>query len=270
MKFVKHYANASDSVKVNQLIDDLGLEGYARWWLLLELLASEFDGECIDFEIHFSKLSAKLRLKFVKKLNTFFGKLSELQLISFQVSGKVYNLRVPIILKLKDRHYKKSSKTPNEVADEPPLDIDIDKEIIDKDIESAIANQASALNVDHGLETEIKFKENSTAPIVNPFRARDLWNEILMPLGFSEAKYFRGGDIPKFIKFSKAVGQEKDWREMLTKCSDSSFLKNCGAFSFAWFFDEDKQMKMINGQYYDVAAGSGGIQELLDAEQSKT
>ena len=45
MKFVKHYANASDSVKLNQLIDDLGLEAYARYWMLLELLASEFDGE---------------------------------------------------------------------------------------------------------------------------------------------------------------------------------------------------------------------------------
>ena len=77
MKWFKHYSNASDSVKLNHLIDELGLEGYGRYWLLLELLAQDFDGINDEFEIHFRKISSKLQIKFSKKLETFLQKLQD-------------------------------------------------------------------------------------------------------------------------------------------------------------------------------------------------
>lgn len=108
MKWFKHYSNASGSVSLSHLIDELGVEGYGRYWLLLELLADEFDGENANFEVHLNKILAKLHVKFVKKLETFLQKLSDFRLIQFSVDGKVYRIEAPILLELQSRDFKKA------------------------------------------------------------------------------------------------------------------------------------------------------------------
>ncbi|NQY01105.1 MAG: DUF4373 domain-containing protein [Flavobacteriaceae bacterium] len=108
MKWFKHYSNASDSLKLNHLIDELGLEGYGRYWLLLELLAQDFDGINDEFEIHFRKISSKLQIKFSKKLETFLQKLQDFSLIEYRVKEKVYFLKSPILLELQGRDFKKA------------------------------------------------------------------------------------------------------------------------------------------------------------------
>ena len=40
MAFFPHDSNASSDIKCRRLIRRLGVEGYGRWWLLCELLAS--------------------------------------------------------------------------------------------------------------------------------------------------------------------------------------------------------------------------------------
>lgn len=108
MKWFKHYSNASDSVKLSRLVDELGVEGYGRYWLLLELLCEEYDGESTEFEVHFRKISAKVQIKFSKKLETFLQKLADFYLIEFRVVGKVYKLSAPILSELKNRDFKKA------------------------------------------------------------------------------------------------------------------------------------------------------------------
>ena len=41
MKYFSHDSDASKDIKCRRLIRRLGMEGYGRWWLLCELLASE-------------------------------------------------------------------------------------------------------------------------------------------------------------------------------------------------------------------------------------
>lgn len=110
MKWVKHYYNASYSVELNELVDTFGLEGYARYWLVLELLAEKFDGESIKFTLHFEEISRKVRIKFAKKLETFMQKLPKSCITFKKIREKVYEIEAPILLNLMDRDFKKSRK----------------------------------------------------------------------------------------------------------------------------------------------------------------
>jgi hypothetical protein len=110
LKWFKHFTNASDSVRLNKLIDELGVEGYGRYWLLLELIAEEsYDGS-EEIEVHLRKISAKVQIKFRKKLETFLQKLSDYSLIEFKSSEKVYKIRSLILSELQDKHSKYNRK----------------------------------------------------------------------------------------------------------------------------------------------------------------
>ena len=110
MKWFKHFSNASDSIKLNKLIDELGVESYGRYWLLLELLASEMYEGHEEVEIHFRKISTKVHIKFNKKLETFMQKLSDFSLIQFEIVGKVYKISSPILGELQDKDSKYNRK----------------------------------------------------------------------------------------------------------------------------------------------------------------
>lgn len=110
MKWFKHYSNASSSLKLQSLISELGVEGYGQYWLLLELLCEKFDGESPEVTLFFDEISAKVRIKFTKKLETFLQKLSDFHLLSFQISGKFYKIEAPILLDLQSKDFKFATK----------------------------------------------------------------------------------------------------------------------------------------------------------------
>ena len=128
MRWFKHYSDASDSVKLNKLIDELGVEGYGRYWLLLELLAGEFDGKSTKFRVHSRKISAKVQIKFSKKLETFMGKLSDFSLLTYNLHQKVYEIECPIILELQNKHSKYNRKRVVGESQMATLDKEEDKE----------------------------------------------------------------------------------------------------------------------------------------------
>lgn len=106
MKWIKYYHNADTSLKLQALIDELGVEGYGRYWLFLGLLSSKFDGTNETIELHFNEIHPKVRLKFRKSVDTFIRKLADFSLIQFETDGKVYKVTAPILLNLQDRDFK--------------------------------------------------------------------------------------------------------------------------------------------------------------------
>jgi len=164
MKWFKHYDDASASVKVSQIVDEFGLEGYARWFLLLELLSSKYDGETTIFEIHFSELSAKLRIKFTKKLDTFMELLHNFCLIQLEIHSKVYKIECPILADLKDRDFKRARAVR---AKNPPKikikDKDLDK---DKDI---YIDQKNMLTFWNSLDI---IKHGATQPLLKKIHSK--------------------------------------------------------------------------------------------------
>ena len=110
MKYFKHYSNASDSQTLNKIIDEFGLEGYARYWLLLELLAQEFDGTEPIITLHQRQILEKVHIKFGKKLATFMQKLSNFSVLSYEKSGNFYKIEAPILLDLQSKDFKYSRR----------------------------------------------------------------------------------------------------------------------------------------------------------------
>ena len=125
MPWIKHFADASESEGLNAMMEDMGIESYARYWLLLELLTSEYKGESF-FKIHESKIMRKLRFKRVDKMHHFLDKLAlnvslEVSYIDHSVGIKFDKI---IELLSKDERYRRKQRT---------LDIRSKKEDIDKE-----------------------------------------------------------------------------------------------------------------------------------------
>ena len=223
MKWFKHYANASDSVKLNNLIDELGVEGYGRYWLLLEMLAEEYDGKSEEFEVHFRKISAKVQIKFSKKLETFLQKLSDFHLIDFRISGKVYFLSAPILSDLKQKDFKRSRPSRDHAATTPPLDIDKDKE---EDID----------------------KDNKK---IKPENLIKLWNS-KCPESKKYPSLFIGGkhrdnflNITGFPDFQKL----EHWKKLYDIAFSPGWLSERGPLSFTWLLNHDNAMDVLSGKY---------------------
>lgn len=121
MKWFKHYSNADSSLKLQKILDEMGVEGYAHYWLLLELLCEKYDGESTIIELHFNEISAKVRIKFSKKLEKVLQKFADFSLFSLEIRGKVYKINAPILLKLKQKDFKRSRPESDSVAPTPPL-----------------------------------------------------------------------------------------------------------------------------------------------------
>jgi len=111
MQWMKHYANASSSVKLNKLVDKLGLTAYARYWLLMELICEDFDGESITFEVHFRQLSKQLQVRLNSSLTKFMEVLNSVELVGqLHIENQTYVFDAPILLELQSRDFNKARK----------------------------------------------------------------------------------------------------------------------------------------------------------------
>jgi hypothetical protein len=121
MKWIKHYHNASSSIKLQNLVERLGVEGYGRYWLLLELLCEKYEGDELVIDVHFKEISTKIQINWAKKLEDFLRILEEFSLISFEISGKIYKIEAPILWKLKQKDFKRERQQSVADAPKPPL-----------------------------------------------------------------------------------------------------------------------------------------------------
>jgi hypothetical protein len=104
VKWFKHYSDASTSQKLNVLMDKYGLEGYARYWLLIELLAEKFDGKDPTFQLHLNTIKQRLRTYHTKIIERFLKDIGESLLMSVECDDKLYTIYCPKLLEIKDNH----------------------------------------------------------------------------------------------------------------------------------------------------------------------
>jgi hypothetical protein len=123
MRFFRHFSDASSSLTIQKIIDEMGVEGYGQYFLLLELLNSKFDGSSTKIALHSDEISAKVRIKFTKKLETFVQKLADFCVLSFELSGKVYQIDCPVLAELmdKDSKYNRKKLAPCEESAKPRI-----------------------------------------------------------------------------------------------------------------------------------------------------
>lgn len=131
MKWFKHFSNASTSLRLNRLIDQRGLKGYAQYWLMLELLTDKFDGSNTNIHLHVSEIIGHVRVRNQPKVDELLVTLSSYDLLTFVTSGKFYEIDCPILFELqsRDSKYNKPQKRSERVScDTKNKNIDLDKE----------------------------------------------------------------------------------------------------------------------------------------------
>lgn len=104
MKWFKHFSSASHDEFLESLIDDFGLEGYARWWLVLESIASQMDttGRC---HVEYSWVKWQTILKGKRnKLETFLEHCQNESKLKLEQNGNKLKITCPKLLNLRDNY----------------------------------------------------------------------------------------------------------------------------------------------------------------------
>jgi len=222
MKWFKHYTDASRSEKLESLIDKTGLEGYARYFLLVELLAEKFDGKNTTFRINKRTLSRQLRYYRHTMAEQWLNNGQTLGLYNFQCDGDVYVIVFPKLLEIKDNHTRNLQVTSKKVAPRK----DKEKKRIDKTREEGIT----------------------------PDDVVQLWNEFATKNNLKICRGLGSGKhLQNFIEAINWLKEKKDWDELFTLCGKSDFLmgKENGDWivSLTWLVDYDNALKVLNGNF---------------------
>ena len=129
MKWFKHFSQASESDGLQGLLDEFGLEGYARYWLLIELFCEKWEPDTEPkFTIHESQIRKKLRINstntelFLNYCQTYLG-------LFYKKTEKFYSFEFPKLLEILHRDVKRARTMRAQCAHKPRLDIDTDKDL---------------------------------------------------------------------------------------------------------------------------------------------
>lgn len=126
MKWFKHFTHASNGDTITKIEREFGLEGYARWFKLLEIIGRGMDGtDRCSAKYHINDWCAFLKCKpnkfrtFVERLadvsETFVERSGNVSQTYGEHSGDVYEIKVPNLLKIRDEYSKKSGQDPESV-----------------------------------------------------------------------------------------------------------------------------------------------------------
>ncbi len=111
MKWFKHECGERNEEFSSKLIDQFGLDGYARWSLLKEVVGENMDrySDRHHISLSWTKWQSELRGK-KTKLELFFKFLQDKGKISYILEGNILTISIPGLLQKRDEYSKKSKK----------------------------------------------------------------------------------------------------------------------------------------------------------------
>ena len=153
MKWFKHSCTARDDQKISKLMDELGLEGYGAYMIILEVVAHEMgpQNNC------FAEFSLKKWGTFCQVSPKRFAKFAEIManllLFDADISEKNCKINIPNLLKYRDNHTKNLQVADKKVS----LEKDKDKEK-EQDKEKDNKSMAPKVAVDYSEDFETFWK----------------------------------------------------------------------------------------------------------------
>jgi hypothetical protein len=130
MKWFKHMSNSSTGGQfIAALEDEFGLEGYARYFKLLEIVALKAEnGSCFSATYPAEKWRTFLKAK-QNKLVSFLVYLEKQQQINLELNGNLITVEIPKMEALKDNHTSgQTKKLRSDLALEKEKEKELDKE----------------------------------------------------------------------------------------------------------------------------------------------
>ncbi len=223
MKWFKHQTDASESGEfISELESIFGLEGYARWFKLLEKVGYRMDKtDLCSAAYPWSDWQRFLRGK-RKKLETFLEHCQNKGKISYSSTGNILEIKIPNLLIIRDNHSKNLQAADKRLASkEVELEVDKEVELEVKDLTAPAKQDAAVASESEVVERYRKAPDKS-------------WN------GFLLAWYDSYGRLPAWSK-GRGSKQEyihlADYQKKLN--GDKPLLLNC----FKLFLkDEDRYL----------------------------
>ena len=135
MKWFKHLSSARDDERIAELEDIAGLEGYAMYFKLLEIVAASMDQTDRCSVIYSVSRWATLTNCHPIKARTLVGKVGSCGLVEARFEEGRIEVTIPNLLKHRDNHTKNL-----QVACKQEVEVEVDKNIhVRKPIRSAVA-----------------------------------------------------------------------------------------------------------------------------------
>jgi len=219
MKWFKHMSDSSEGRSLQFIMEKTGLEGYAIYFILMEMCASKIEpiyGRDLvetDFKFTFSSRIVRSRLRINStKTDYILSIYQQLGLLLFKKSEKEYTFEVPKLLEYMDRDSKKTRQNRGKTAARPRLDKDKDKDKdkdvdVDKELRPATT---TGITKSRDMENfEVQFHPES--PKIR---------EALVALGLKSLSV----DIPKIIKLWDTAD---DFMIFIDTVKISKYYKTC-------------------------------------------
>jgi hypothetical protein len=233
-RWFKHYIDADTSKDLGPLLEILGLEGYARYWLLLELLFEHFDGTQTEFKIPTSRVLNKLKMRSKRGLTRFKTGLNQFTTrFEIDLTEHFVVFKTSICAELLHRDFKKARSERGQPAPK------IKNKDIDKDTDKEKENKKKSSNSlrSHSPQAE---------------KIAELWNaksgrlpKIRVPVSNA-----RRNKILSRLKEFPAI---EDWETAIAKMAASDFCNGLNNQSWVATFDfllrPESIEKVLEGKY---------------------
>jgi hypothetical protein len=264
----RHFSSANESVKLNQLIDQYGTEGYGRYWLTLELLAKHWDGsDNVTITLHPRTLAKHLRYNKHTSGIQWVKNGCLIGLWSADIQDTSISIHAPILKELQDKDSRYNRKRVAGKSLSTTLDIDLDKDI-DRDKDSItptplklrsflgsnlLSSEQETLIEDDAKKNLPQVESEENLKRFTPDHFVDLWNECFgKSLG---PAYGLGGGVHRdnFLESLKYLSTEKHWRDLFQMCASSPKCMGQNDINWTisptWIVNPKNNLKVLNGEF---------------------
>lgn len=128
MKWFKHMTNARNNPELSSAIDELGLEVYGAYMIILEVVAERMDGSSDCFAEYSPKKWSTFLQVSPKRFQNFAKTLEKCGLFLLKDSGKLLKIEVPNLVKYRDNHTKNLQVTSKPLTINLALEVEKEKE----------------------------------------------------------------------------------------------------------------------------------------------
>ena len=239
MPWFKHYNNASTSLSIQKMMIELGVIGYAYYFLLLELLCSKFDGSNCVIDLTLSEVAVKLRIK-SGRVQVILKSFSSSNLVTLESLGVIIRINAPILLELKSKDFARARRESVSEAESTLLRKRLKNK--NKNKNNSIVN--GRVDYTHPLELDPD-KVNKPTLQDKADKLAEMWNDMAELNKLSKVKIPVSKDRVNLIAPAlKEFPEIEDWYKIICTVTDNPF--NLGVndrnwkANFDWLFHKTK------------------------------
>ena len=245
MKWFKHHSNSHRDSTLKGIFRKYGLEGEARFWRLIELMAEQFQNDDVQFEFDLETIRESLRFRSVNDCRPFLDLLTTLTQMKIEYSGNNCRIIYRKILEIKDNHARNLQVADKSLTSNLLLEENKKKKEKKNKKEDILVD----LSTDYTRPLEIPCEDAPTSH--EPSFAdkcntvAEIWNDIGSQLGLVKVRTPLSKDRMNSMRVAiTEFSSPQDWVRITQAIEGDDFLmgKNDRGWkaSFDWLFHKTK------------------------------